>query len=56
MEIRDVMQSAGRWFPKEMHYQDVLNTKSKGTSFIIEHVEFNIDIPKYIFTKAALKK
>lgn len=56
MEIREVMQSNGRWFPREMLYQDVLNTKSKGTSFIIESVEFNIDIPKYIFTKAALKK
>lgn len=56
MEIREVMQTDGRWFPKEMHYQDVLNKKSKGTSFIIESVEFDVEIPKYIFTKAALKK
>ena len=56
MEIREVMQTDGRWFPKEMHYQDVLNKKSKGTSFIIESVEFDVDIPKYLFTKAALKK
>ncbi|MCK4531023.1 MAG: outer membrane lipoprotein-sorting protein [Candidatus Marinimicrobia bacterium] len=56
MEILKVMQTDGRWFPKEMHYQDVLNKKSKGTSFIIESVEFDVDIPKYLFTKAALKK
>ncbi|MEA2076452.1 MAG: outer membrane lipoprotein-sorting protein, partial [Candidatus Marinimicrobia bacterium] len=56
MEISQVMLTNGRWFPKEMHYQDVLNKKSKGTSFIIESVEFDMDIPKYIFTKAALKK
>jgi len=56
MEILKVMQTNGRWFPKEMHYQDVLNKKSKGTSFIIESVEFDVDIPKYLFTKAALKK
>ncbi len=56
MEILKVMQTDGRWFPKEMHYQDVLNKKSKGTSFIIESVEFDVEIPKYIFTKAALKK
>jgi outer membrane lipoprotein-sorting protein len=56
MEIREVMQVDERWFPAEMHYQDVLNKKSKGTSFIIESVEFDVDIPKYLFTKAALKK
>jgi len=56
MEILKVMQTDGRWFPKEMHYQDVLNKKSKGTFFIIESVEFDVDIPKYLFTKAALKK
>ncbi len=56
MEIRQVMQTGGRWFPKEMHYQDVLNKKSQGTSFIIESVEFDVDIPTYMFTKAALKK
>lgn len=56
MEIREVMFVDGRWYPKEMHYKDVLNKKSLGTSFIIEKIEFDIDIPKYMFTKAALKK
>jgi len=56
MEIREVMQTNGRWFPKIMVYQDVLNKKSQGTSFIIESVEFDVEIPNYIFTKAALKK
>ncbi|MCK5817071.1 MAG: outer membrane lipoprotein-sorting protein [Candidatus Marinimicrobia bacterium] len=56
MEILKVMQTGGRWFPAEMQYKDVLNKKSKGTSFIIESVEFDVEIPKYIFTKAALKK
>lgn len=56
MEIPKVMFIDGRWFPQEMYYKDVLNKKSKGTSFIIDDVKFNVDIPKYIFTKAALKK
>lgn len=56
MEIREVMMADGRWYPKEMHYKDVLNKKSLGTSFIIEKIEFDVEIPEYLFTKAALKK
>ncbi len=56
MEIRDLMFIDGRWYPKEMHYKDVLNKKSLGTSIIIEKIEFDIIIPNYMFTKAALKR
>jgi outer membrane lipoprotein-sorting protein len=56
MEIREVMKVGERWYPKEMYYKDALNKKSKGTRFVIEDIEFNADIPEYMFTKAALKK
>ena len=56
MEIRSVMRVDNRWYPSEMFYKDVLDKKGKGTSFIIESIEFDVDIPKYMFTKAALKK
>ncbi len=56
MEIRSVMKVGERYYPAEMFYKDVLNKKSEGTSFIIESIEFDVDIPKYMFTKAALKK
>jgi hypothetical protein len=28
----------------------------EGTEFIIEKIEFNIEIPEYIFSKASLKQ
>lgn len=56
MEIRQVMNVDGRWYPKEMYYRDVLNKHSKGTRFIVDDIKFDVDMPDYIFTKAALKK
>jgi len=30
--------------------------KGKGTEFVIQDIKFDQDIPKHIFTKAALRK
>jgi hypothetical protein len=30
--------------------------KGRGTEFIIETIQFDVDIPEHIFSKAALKK
>jgi outer membrane lipoprotein-sorting protein len=55
MELKDVKQIEGRWFPMTVVYKDVLKGGS-GTEFKINSVQFNQDIPDYIFSKAALKK
>lgn len=53
--ISEVQQFDGRWFPTRTNYKDMLK-KGKGTDFIVKKIQFNPEIPEYIFTKAALKK
>ena len=55
LELKDVTQFEGRWFPKRMVFKDMLKT-GKGTEFIIDEIEFDKEIPEYIFTKASLRK
>ena len=55
MELKDVSNIDGRWYPKRMIFKDMLKS-GKGTEFIIEIIEFDVDIPAYMFTKAALRK
>jgi len=54
-EIRDVMQIGSRWYPKEMFFKDVL-AKGQGTRYIIDDIKFDVKLPDYLFTKAALRK
>ncbi len=53
--IKEVFQLKDRWYPKRMVFKDVLK-KGEGTEVIIESIEFNVDIPEHIFTKASLRK
>ena len=53
--LSDVRKTEGRWFPFKMNYKDVLKS-GKGTDFIIDKIQFNPEIPEYIFSKASLKK
>ncbi len=55
LELKDVIQIEGRWFPKRMIFKDMLK-KGKGTELIIESIRFDQKIPKHIFSKAALRK
>ncbi|MBI9034400.1 MAG: outer membrane lipoprotein-sorting protein [Bacteroidales bacterium] len=55
MEMFDVEQIDKRWFPKRMVFKDMLNN-GEGTEFIIDSIEFDVDMPAHIFTKAALKE
>ena len=54
-ELSDVVNLNGRWFPKKIVFKDMLK-EGEGTEFIMESIEFNVDIPDYIFSKASLKK
>lgn len=53
--MSDFANIDGRWFPKKTNYKDVLKS-GKGTDFIVKSIEFDAEIPAYIFSKAALKK
>jgi outer membrane lipoprotein-sorting protein len=55
LDMKDVIQIQGRWFPSTMIYKDMLK-EGDGTEFKVTKIEFNAEIPEYIFTKAALKK
>lgn len=55
LEMKDVVQVKGRWFPMTMVYKDML-LEGKGTEFKITKIEFDVEIPEYIFSKASLKK
>jgi outer membrane lipoprotein-sorting protein len=55
LDMKDVIQIQGRWFPSTMVYKDMLK-EGDGTEFKVTKIEFNAEIPEYIFTKAALKK
>jgi outer membrane lipoprotein-sorting protein len=53
--LSDVREVQGRWFPMIIIYKDILKD-GNGTEFRIKSVKFNLEIPDYIFTKAALKQ
>src|ERR1035437_1339767 len=55
MELSNVLQIQGRWFPKKILFKDVLK-EGDGTEFQMMDIEFNAKIPEYIFSKASLKK
>lgn len=46
----------GRWFPSRFIYKDELKRNSKGTEWIIDEIEFDVDIPESRFSKARLRK
>ncbi len=53
--LSNVQKVQGRWFPMTVTYKDMLKTGG-GTEFKMTKVQFDQDIPEYLFTKAALKK
>jgi outer membrane lipoprotein-sorting protein len=54
-DVRNVSLIENRWIPDKIVFKDALKT-GKGTEFIIDSIEFNADIPDYIFSKASLRK
>ena len=54
-KIQDVRRIENRWVPMQIVFKDELKSGG-GTEFILESIEFNADIPDYIFSKAALKR
>jgi outer membrane lipoprotein-sorting protein len=54
-EVKSVIKEGDRWVGERAVFKDELKS-GKGTEFIIESVDFDIEIPEYIFSKAALKR
>ena len=54
-ELKDVKRIDGRWYPTKMNYKDMLKD-GKGTDFVVLEIEFDVQIPAYMYSKAALKK
>ena len=46
----------GRWFPSRFNFKDELKRNSRGTEWVINDIQFDVDIPNYRFSKAALRK
>lgn len=54
-ELKEVKNIDGRWYPTKMNFKDMLKD-GQGTDFVVLEIEFDVEIPAYIFSKAALKK
>lgn len=55
IDLKDFKRMDDRWFPLRMIFKDVLKT-GEGTEFVTESIEFNVPIPKHLFSKAALRR
>ncbi len=53
--INEVMEVKGRYYPKSITFKDVLK-KGKGTEWIIDEIDFDVEIPKNKLSKASLRK
>ena len=45
-----------RWFPTRFIFKDELKRNSKGTEWIIDDIQLDVDIPDIRFSKALLRK
>ena len=54
-EVKTITRIQNRWVADRAVFKDVLK-KGDGTEFVLNSIEFNADIPDYIFSKAALRK
>ena len=53
--LENVQKIGGHWYPMKMNFKDMLKD-GKGTDFIVTSMEFDVEIPEYIFSKASLKQ
>ena len=54
--IDRIKKIQGRWFPTRFIFKDELKRNSKGTEWVIEDIQFDVDIPSSRFSKALLRK
>ncbi len=54
-EIREALRRDGRWYLKRALFKDMLSS-GEGTEYVIEEIEFDVDIPGHVFSRASLRK
>ena len=54
-ELSNIERINERWYPRHLVFKDMLK-EGKGTELIIDDIQFNVQIPDHIFSKASLKK
>ena len=54
-QLSDIQRINERWYPKKAVFKDMLK-EGMGTELIIDEIQFNINIPDHIFSKASLKR
>ena len=53
--INESIKLDDRWYPKKMTFKDVLKS-GDGTVILLDSLQFDVDIPPHIFSKASLRK
>lgn len=53
-ELSDIKRMGNRWYPGKIIFKDMLK-KGNGTEFIVVEINFNIEVPAHLLSKAALR-
>ena len=53
--INEAFKVQDRWYPKRAVFKDAL-ASGEGTEYIVDSIEFNVEIPHQVFSKASLRK
>jgi outer membrane lipoprotein-sorting protein len=53
--IKEAVWTGDRWYMKRAVFKDMLSS-GEGTEYIVERIDFDVDIPGHVFTKASLRK
>ena len=53
--IEESMRIGDRWYIKRATFRDMLSS-GEGTEYIVDSIEFGVEIPDYIFSKASLRQ
>jgi hypothetical protein len=54
-EVREVREVQGRWIAAHVVFRDMLKD-GDGTEFVLETIDFDVDIPSHVFSKASLRR
>ena len=55
VDINEVIQQGTRCYPKQITFKDTLK-RGEGTVLLIESIEFDVELPEHLFSKASLKR
>ena len=54
-EVEEVVSVGSRWIARTVVFKDALKG-GEGTTFVLESIEFDADIPEHVFSKASLRR